>query len=298
MTGRSEIGRKGIVLAGGNGSRLYPATLGVNKQLMPVYDKPMIYYPMSVLMLAGIREILVIANPDDLPLYEKLLGDGSHIGLTLSYAPQPAPNGLAEAILIGRDFIADDPVAMVLGDNLFFGHELTGILRRANARPAGATVFGYYVDKPGDYGILEFGEKGRCLGIEEKPARPKSNWAVTGLYFYDNDVVEIAAGLKPSKRGELEITDVNRAYLARGDLRVELLGRGLAWFDTGTHEDMLDAAHFVSTIQRRQGQFIACLEEIAFHLGYIDRTALRALAAPLEQTSYGRYLIELSERGG
>lgn len=291
-------GRKGIVLAGGNGSRLYPATLSVNKQLMPVYDKPMIYYPMSVLMLAGIRDILVIANPGDRPLYERLLGDGSHIGLTLSYAEQENPNGLAEAFLIGRDFIGDAPVTMVLGDNLFFGHDLTGLLRRASAQPRGATVFGYYVDKPGDYGILELGENGRCLGIEEKPASPRSNWAVTGLYFYDNDVVEIAAGLKPSTRGELEITDVNKAYLARGDLRVELLGRGLAWFDTGTHEDMLDAAHFVSTIQRRQGQFIACLEEIANSLGYISKAELRRLAEPLEQTPYGRYLIEISGRGG
>lgn len=289
-------GRKGIVLAGGNGSRLYPATLSVNKQLMPVYDKPMIYYPMSVLMLAGIREILVIANPGDRPLYEKLLGDGRHIGLKLSYAEQDNPNGLADAFLIGRDFIGDDAVTMVLGDNLFFGHLLTGVLRRASAQPVGATVFGYYVDKPRDYGILDLGENGHCRGIEEKPETPKSNWAVTGLYFYDNDVVEIAAGINPSARGELEITDVNKAYLARGDLQVELLGRGLAWFDTGTHEDMLDAAHFVSTIQRRQGQFIACLEEIAFNLGYISKVELRRLAEPLEQTPYGRYLVEISGR--
>jgi len=288
--------RKGIVLAGGSGSRLFPATLGVNKQLLPVYDKPMIYYPLSVLMLAGIRDILLIANPADRPFYEKLFGDGSHLGLGITYAEQPHPNGLAEAFLIGRDFIAGDPVAMVLGDNLFFGHDLTGTLKAASARTRGATVFGYYVDKPEDYGILELASGGRCVGIEEKPDRPKSNWAVTGLYFYDADVVDIAAGLTRSARGELEITDINKAYLERGDLHVSLLGRGLAWFDTGTHEDLLDAAHFVSTIQRRQGQFIACLEEIAFNLGYISAEDLRALAVPLEQTPYGRYLIEVSGR--
>ncbi len=288
--------RKGIVLAGGNGSRLYPATLGVNKQLLPVYDKPMIYYPLSVIMLSGIREILIISNPNDRPIYEKLLGDGARLGLKLSYAEQASPNGLAEAFLIGRDFIAGESVAMVLGDNLFFGHDLTTSLETAASRPQGATVFGYYVDKPEAYGILELAADGQCLGIEEKPANAKSNWAVTGLYFYDNDVVDIAAGLVSSRRGELEITDVNKVYLERGDLHVELLGRGLAWFDTGTHEDLLDATHFVSTIQRRQGQFIACLEEIAFNLGYISAQDLRELAKPLAQTPYGRYLAELSKR--
>lgn len=290
--------RKGIILAGGNGSRLYPATLGVNKQLLPIYDKPMIYYPLSVLMLSGIREILLISNPDDQPIYRKLLGDGGQIGLKIAYAEQPSPNGLAEAFVIGRDFIADDSVAMILGDNLFFGHDLTTSLATASRKTRGATVFGYFVDKPESYGILELGPDDSCLGIEEKPARPKSNWAVTGLYYYDNDVVEIAAGLTPSSRGELEITDINNTYLARGDLHVELLGRGLAWFDTGTHEDLLDASQFVNTIQHRQGQFIACLEEIAFNLGYISAKDLRRLAKPLEQTPYGRYLVDLSRRRG
>jgi len=288
--------RKGIIMAGGSGSRLYPATLTVNKQLLPVFDKPMIYYPLSVLMLTGIQDILIISTPNDKPLYKKLFGDGSHLGISISYATQTEPNGLAEAFIIGSNFIGNDNVVMILGDNLFFGHDLTLILEQATSREKGATVFGYYVDNPQAYGILELDEDGHCTGIEEKPVNPKSKWSVTGLYFYDNEIIDIVAELKPSDRGELEITDVNKAYLASGNLHVELLGRGFAWFDTGTHYDLLDAAHFVSTIQRRQGQYIACIEEISYDRGYISLDELLELARALKETPYGRYLVEITDR--
>lgn len=287
---------KGIILAGGTGSRLFPATMAVTKQLLPVYDKPMVYYPLSVLMLAGIQDILLISTPQDIGLYERLLGDGSRFGVSISYAVQPEPAGLAQAFIIGADFIGDDSVAMVLGDNIFFGHELQGVLTRAAKRDAGASVFGYYVDHPEAYGVVEFADDGQVISIEEKPETPKSNWAVTGLYFYDNDVVEMARSLKPSKRGELEITDINNLYLQRGDLFVESLGRGFAWFDAGTHADMLDASVFVSTIQRRQGQFIACLEEIAYRMGLISSEDLLRLAAPMEKTAYGQYMINIAKK--
>lgn len=288
--------RKGIILSGGTGSRLFPATIAVTKQLLPIYDKPMVYYPLSVLMLAGIRDILLISTPDDIALYERLLADGSHLGISISYAVQSAPEGLAQAFVIGADFIDNDPVAMVLGDNIFFGHELQAVLTRAAARKSGASVFGYYVDRPEAYGIVEFGEDAQVLSIEEKPEVSKSNWAVTGLYFYDNDVVAMARNLRPSKRGELEITDINNLYLQRGDLFVESLGRGFAWFDAGTHADMLDASVFVSTVQRRQGQFIACLEEISYRMGLITTDDLLRLAKPLEKTAYGKYMINIAEK--
>ncbi|HYN13558.1 MAG TPA: glucose-1-phosphate thymidylyltransferase RfbA [Burkholderiales bacterium] len=288
---------KGIILAGGSGTRLYPVTQAVSKQLLPVYDKPMVYYPLSTLMLAGIRDILVISTPQDTPRFKELLGDGRKLGLRLEYAVQPRPEGIAQAFLVGRDFIGKDRVALVLGDNIFHGEALTGLLPRSAAREPGATVFAYPVNDPGRYGVVELDRQGKVLGIEEKPDRPKSRYAVTGLYFYDNQVVEIASKLKPSKRGELEISDVNRAYLERGELEAIRMGRGMSWLDTGTHDDLLEASHFIATIERRQGLKIACPEEIAYRMGFIDARQLEALAKPLEKSGYGAYLLRvLSDR--
>jgi len=288
--------RKGIVLAGGSGSRLHPLTLGVSKQLMPVYDKPMIYYPISVLMLTGIREILIISTPHDLPAFRRLLGDGSQFGVSFSYAEQPKPEGLAQAFLIGADFLAGSPAALVLGDNLFYGHDFTDTLAEANGDTDGATVFGYEVADPSAYGVVEFDAKGQAISLEEKPAHPKSHFAVPGLYFYGSDVVEVARQLKPSSRGELEITDLNRVYLEQGRLRVQKLGRGTAWLDTGTHDSLLDAAQFVQVIQHRQGLRISCLEEIGLQMGFLDEAAFERSIENLGKSSYGTYLRKVLKR--
>ncbi len=285
---------KGILLAGGSGSRLHPITQGVSKQLLPIYDKPMIFYPLSTLMWADVREILLISTPEDLPSYRRLLGDGSHLGLSIQYAEQPRPEGIAQAFVVGRDFVGGDGVALALGDNVFYGHGVVEVLQRAARRASGATIFGYWVHDPERYGVVEFSDDGVVTGIEEKPSQPRSRYAVTGIYFYDNRVIEIAAGLAPSSRGELEITDVNLAYLATGDLHVELLGRGIAWLDTGTHDSLLQASNFVETIQERQGLKIACLEEIAHLKGYITREDLRCLGEAMGKSSYADYLLSLA----
>jgi len=293
MSALAQVRRKGILLAGGSGTRLYPVTQVISKQLLPIYDKPMVYYPLTTLMHAGIRDILVISTPGDTQRFADLLGDGRQWGLNISYQVQPAPEGIAQAFVLGRNFVGLDPTALVLGDNIFYGHDLPLQLQRAQARTRGATVFAYHVTDPQRYGVIEFDAQLRAVSIEEKPARPRSSYAVTGLYFYDNSVLDVAAALKPSARGELEITDVNRHYLEQGTLQVEVMGRGLAWLDTGTHESLLDASHFIETIEKRQGLKIACPEEIAFRLGWISAQELEALAAPLAKSGYGDYLLRV-----